>query len=173
MSAGKKHFCQAYIGIGSNLDSPEAQVGQAIVELRQMSDCCLTAVSSLYRSAPMGRTDQGDFINAVAAIMTCLGPRQMLASLRTIEDRHGRDRTVERWGPRTLDLDLLIFDELKIVSSDLIVPHPRIAERNFVLLPLCELAPRLMIPGLGEVTTLARDVAQSGIRIEKIGPSTF
>lgn len=168
MTVPRLRWCPIYVGIGSNLDSPEDQVRQAIVELGSLPDSCVTAVSSLYRSAPMGPADQADFVNAVAAMLTRLAPRELLAELQKIEDDHGRDREGPHWGPRTLDLDLLVFGNSSIAESDLIVPHPGICQRNFVLLPLCELAPNLMVPGMGTVTTLTDVIAGSNARIEKI-----
>lgn len=161
-------WCPVYVGIGSNLDSPEHQVRQAIVELGALPDSHLTAVSSLYRSAPLGPADQADFINAVATMLTRLEPRELLGELQKIENNHGRDRSGPRWGPRTLDLDLLVFGASTIAENDLTVPHPGIGERNFVLLPLCEVAPGLVVPGLGTVKNLSDAIARSDARIEKI-----
>ena len=159
----------AYVGIGSNLQSPIEQVTTAMAELQHLPDSVVTQTSSLYRSSPMGPADQADFINAVAALMTRLTPHELLANLRKIEDAHDRDRAAERWGPRTLDLDLLVFSD-RVVSDDiLIVPHPGIAQRNFVLLPLCELAPHLEVPGLGTVTALIDARAENGGTLEKLG----
>ena len=161
-------WCPAYVGIGSNLDSPRDQVLAAIGDLDSLPDTIVTGSSSLFRSAPFGPVEQGDFINAVAAVMTQLSAHQLLFELRTIEDSHGRKRDGERWGPRTLDLDLLIFGDEKINDDVLTVPHPGISERNFVLLPLCELAPHLIVPGMGSVTALTDAVTDSGDRIERI-----
>lgn len=169
MTTLRTRWSPAYVGIGSNLNSPEEQVRQAILELKSLPDCRVTSVSALYRSAPMGPADQADFINAVAALLTSLTPHALLATLQGIEDAHGRKRYGERWGPRTLDLDLLIFGSRIIEDDDLTVPHPGIRERNFVLLPLCELAPQLNVPGMGAVSALTQVVADSEARIEKIG----
>lgn len=168
MTAPRLRWCPIYVGIGSNLNSPQKQVMQAITELKSLPDSCVTAVSALYRSAPMGPADQADFVNAVVAMLTRMAPLEILAALQKIEDDHGRDRDAERWGPRTLDLDLLVFGDKTIAESDLTVPHPGICERNFVLLPLCELAPNLMIPGMGMVATLTDVVVGRNGRIEKI-----
>ena len=159
----------AYIGIGSNLDDPIVQVTQAIAELADVPDSFFCGVSSLYRSSPMGSVEQPDYINAVAALVTRLEPKELLQNLREIEDKHDRRRTGERWGPRTLDLDLLAFSDVVTSDEVLTLPHPGIAERNFVLLPLCELAPHLEIPGLGSVVALVNAVPGIGDDLEKLG----
>jgi 2-amino-4-hydroxy-6-hydroxymethyldihydropteridine diphosphokinase len=161
-------WCPAYVGIGSNLESPQEQVVSAIREISALPDTVVTRSSSLFRSAPYGPIEQGDFVNAVAAIMTQLTAHQLLSEMRTIEDNHGRARDGERWGPRTLDLDLLVYSDEQIADDVLTVPHPGISERNFVLLPLYELAPHLIVPGQGSVTTLTNAVIKSGGRIERI-----
>lgn len=145
----------AYIGLGSNLDSPEDQVSSALTELGEADDIVLCLQSRLYRSAPLGPTDQPDFVNAVAGIVTTLAPLTLLDRLHEIENRHARDRQVERWGPRTLDLDLLAYSREIIQSEQLTLPHPGIAERNFVLLPWREIAPHYRVPGLSSVAILA------------------
>ena len=117
----------------------------------------------------MGPADQPDYINAAAAMLTRLAPKELLRKLREIEDKHDRRRTGERWGPRTLDLDLLAFSDVVTADEVLTLPHPGIAERNFVLLPLCELAPHLEIPGLGSVTALVNAVTGIGDDLEKLG----
>lgn len=169
--AGPRWF-PVYVGIGSNLDDPEQHAAQAITDLRALSNCFLTAVSSLYRSAPMGPADQPDYINAVAALLTTLAPHDFLDELQKIEIRHGRQRDGERWGPRTLDLDLLIFGGRQIADERLTVPHTGIAERIFVLLPLCELAPQLDAPGMGTVSALLYALDESAALIEKIEQAT-
>ena len=168
MSSAAQYFHPAYIGIGSNLDSPESQVRSAVDELGSLPDTIVTGASSLYQSAPFGPVEQGDFVNAVVALLTRLSAHELLSQLQVIENNHSRNRDVERWGPRTLDLDLLVFSEQRINDDVLTVPHPGISERNFVLLPLCELAPHLIVPGLGSVEMLAAGACTSGGRIEKI-----
>jgi len=172
MNARRPRWQPAYIGIGSNLDEPREHVSKAIAELKIMQECVVTGVSSIYRSAPMGPQDQADFINAAVAMLTQKTPQQLLDALRIIEDGHGRRRDGEHWGPRTLDLDLLVFGSLKISVADLTVPHPGIPERNFVLLPMCELAPQLMVPGMDTVAALAGAVSGPDDRIEKISEDT-
>ena len=144
----------AYVGIGSNLADPRQQVEQAIAALRTLPRTSLVARSSLYRSAPLGTVPQPDFINAVAALATGLDVTELFQRLQAIESGQGRIRGV-RWGPRVIDLDLLVFADALIASAELTVPHPGIAERNFVLLPLQEIAPDLIIPGLGRVADIA------------------
>lgn len=138
----------AYIGIGSNLDHPEAHVRRAMDELDSLPHSRVVARSSLYRSAPVGYARQPDFINAVAALETALGARELLRDLQQLEARHGRERSF-RDAPRTLDLDLLLFGAARIQEADLVVPHPRMHERAFVLEPLTEIAPSAEIPGHG------------------------
>ena len=143
----------AYIGLGANLDDPAAQVELAMEELARLAESRLTARSSLYASAPVGYAEQPDFINAVAAIETRLSPRALLEALLDIEHTHGRNRTF-RNAPRTLDLDLLLYGDAHFHEENLTLPHPRMHERAFVLLPLLEIAPELVIPGHGQANTL-------------------
>ena len=152
----------AYIGLGSNLEDPANQVRRAFDALAALPESRLVARSRLYRTPPMGPVAQGDFINAVAGLLTQLAPATLLAALRDIETSQGRARG-ERWGPRTLDLDLLVHGPHVIASGDLTVPHPGIAERAFVLAPLAEIAPGLVVPGMGVVDQLLRRLPAGGI----------
>jgi len=154
---------RVYIGIGSNLQQPIRQVQHALSALASLTDCQFIAQSRLYRSAPMGPQDQPDFINAVAALETTVSAHALLASLHAIEQAQGRTRNGERWGPRTLDLDILLFGEECINQPELQVPHPGLHERNFVLYPLHEIAPNLIIPGLGALTGLMALCPASGL----------
>jgi len=149
------HWYPAYIGLGSNLQKPAQQIEEALGLVAEIPDTRLVAVSSLYRSAPFGGVEQPDFVNAVASMMTQLVPLELLARLQDVENRQGRDRDEARWGPRVLDLDLLVYSAQTIDEPDLSVPHPGIGERNFVLLPLEEIAPDLVIPGLGRVAGIS------------------
>ena len=151
-----------YIGIGSNLEDPQAQVHKAQDDLHGLPESLLVATSALYRPVPMGPPDQPDYINAVARVDTQLEAAELLRELQTIEQRAGRERTV-KWGPRVLDLDLLIYGNERIAEDGLEVPHPGIRERNFVLLPLLSVAPDLEIPGLGPVQQLADAAGHEGI----------
>ena len=148
----------AHIGIGSNQDDPVRQVHRAFDELAGLSDTRLAARSSLYRTAPVGKLDQPDFVNAVARLETALPPAELLRELLAIEQRHGRVRG-QRDAPRTLDLDLLLYGDAVLQAPGLQVPHPRMHERAFVLLPLDEVSPGLTIPGQGPVSALLRAVA--------------
>jgi len=135
----------AYIGLGSNLDNPADQVLSAIEELQRLPASQLIATSSLYSSAPVGQIEQDDFINAAAMIETALMPLDLLDELQQIETRHHRQRLVH-WGPRTLDLDLLLYGDLLIDHPRLRVPHPEMIRRRFVIEPLLELNPDIEIP---------------------------
>ncbi|HVV68905.1 MAG TPA: 2-amino-4-hydroxy-6-hydroxymethyldihydropteridine diphosphokinase [Gammaproteobacteria bacterium] len=136
----------AYISLGSNLDNPIQQVKKAIFALQQIPDTTLFAYSSLYQSAPVGYWPQPDFINAVACIQTDLSAEKLLGELHSLEFQQGRVRNGEKNRPRTLDLDLLLYDDEIIQKPDLTIPHPRLHERAFVLLPLAEIAANLLIP---------------------------
>jgi 2-amino-4-hydroxy-6-hydroxymethyldihydropteridine diphosphokinase len=162
-----RHWVPVYVGIGSNLQMPARQIQDAIGLLENMPESRLVRQSSLYRSAPFGGVEQPDFVNAVAAMLTTLPPREFLEALQRIEMRQGRERNGTRWGPRILDLDLLVYSHATIGESGMTVPHPGIAERNFVLLPLGEIAPELVVPGLGRVADLPVNTDEPAIsRIE-------
>lgn len=150
----KPHWYPAYVGIGSNLQGPARQVETAAGLLDEHDDMRVVATSSLYRSAAFGGIEQPDFVNAVVAILTRLSAVELLHELQAIENRQGREREERRWGPRVIDLDLLVYAAQEIEESGLVVPHPGIHERNFVLLPLGEIAPDLVIPGLGRVASI-------------------
>ena len=143
-----------YIGLGSNKDNPAAQLELAIHTLRNIPGIQLDQCSGFYRSAPVGNIEQADFINAVCELETTLTPDSLLANLLDIERRHGRERTGAVNEPRTLDLDLLLYGSEILNQGNLIVPHPRLHERAFVLYPLYEIAPKLEIPGLGSIARL-------------------
>jgi 2-amino-4-hydroxy-6-hydroxymethyldihydropteridine diphosphokinase len=168
MTSPGPHWRPAYIAIGSNLASPEDQVRTAIDELAAIPNSEMILSSSLYRSKPMGPQDQPDFINAVAVLLSQLDPAELLRELKQVENRHGRERDTQRWGPRILDLDLLVFGRHVIESDALTVPHPGIPSRNFVLLPLHEIAPYLEIPGSGTVTKLLAALGTATPGIEQV-----
>ena len=149
--AGRCHI--AYIALGSNLEQPVLQVRQAFEELEQLPFTQLLLRSALYRSEPLGRQDQPDFINAVVKIATGLAPHALLAALLAIEQHHGRMRESLN-APRTLDMDILLYDDLQYNDALLTVPHPRMHLRAFVLQPLQEIAPDCVIPGYGPVVDL-------------------
>ena len=154
---------RAYIGIGSNLDHPVAQVGQALQALHDLPACANVVGSPLYRTAPVGGPpDQPDYINAVVALDTTLAPDDLLKALQAIETAQGRVRTVH-WGARTLDLDLLLYDQTIRNDPWLTLPHPRLHQRAFVLQPLHDLAPLLTIPGRGTLAELLAFCSPQGI----------
>jgi 2-amino-4-hydroxy-6-hydroxymethyldihydropteridine diphosphokinase len=146
----------AFIALGANLDDPSQQVKQAMHELGSLPKTRLISQSRLYRSLPDGYTDQPDFINAVACVATRLTPRSLLEHLLEIEHRHGRVRTF-RNSPRTLDLDILLYNGLSLDEPGLHLPHPRMHERLFVLQPLAEIAPDIVIPGHGTASSRLKD----------------
>ena len=158
----------AYIGVGSNLESPARQLEQAINALGEIADTLVVLCSGLYRSAPFGPISQPDFVNGVVGLLTRLEPPVLLECLQSIEDAQGRDRSAARWGPRTLDLDLLACGSLVWEDNNLQLPHPGISERNFVLLPWAEIAPGFQVPGLKSVAGLASEAPEEP-RIEKLG----
>ena len=154
----------AYVGLGSNLGDSVAQVERALAALRALPDTRVIAVSSLYRSKPFGPVMQGDFVNAVAALVTTQSLRAFFTMLRALETPLGRRPSAERWGPREIDLDLLAFGALQCRDHDLVVPHPGIPERDFVLYPLRDVAPDLHLPGMGVVSRLAASVPDRGLQ---------
>jgi 2-amino-4-hydroxy-6-hydroxymethyldihydropteridine diphosphokinase len=160
---GKTRWYPAYVALGSNLDRPTRQVETALHLLDDIPRTRLFGRSSLYRSAPFGGVEQPEFVNAVAALLTTLDAPELLAALHDIEQRQGRERDGARWGPRVLDLDLLAYADVVLDQPGITLPHPGIAERNFVLLPLGEIAPDLVIPGLGRVADLPVDSDEPSI----------
>ncbi len=134
-----------YIGLGSNLGNPEAQINHALHAISKLADVVLANVSALYGSRPLGPQDQPDFINAVAEVRTQLAPLNLLHALQAIEESSGRIRT-RHWGPRTLDLDILLWQGLTLDEPVLRIPHPGITDRPFVLMPLYEIAPDICLP---------------------------
>lgn len=152
----------AFVALGSNLEDPIAQVRAGLRELAALPGTRLVAASSLYRNPPAGYRDQPDFVNAVAQIETHLAPRELLNALLEIERRHGRARDFPN-APRTLDLDILIYGEREILETGLTIPHPRMLERAFVLVPLAEIAPAAVVPGAGDVSRLVARVDTTGM----------
>lgn len=155
-------MARAFIALGANLNQPRQQVLAAFAELASTPGVRLLQRSSLYRTTPVGYLDQPDFINAACAIETTLKPQELLAALLSIERCHGRMREFPN-SPRTLDLDILLYDDLILEQNHLTLPHPRMHQRAFVLEPLREIAPGLEIPGRGRVEDLARAIGESGI----------
>lgn len=157
---------QVFIALGSNLEDPVFQIRKAFDELARLPASRLLACSSLYRSAPVGRYDQPDFINAVVQIETSRSPHDLLKALLEIEQSHGRVRRLPN-DPRTLDLDMLMYDELKCNGQNLTLPHPRMHQRAFVLEPLMEIAQDCYIPGHGTVVELLAACAEQQLEREK------
>jgi 2-amino-4-hydroxy-6-hydroxymethyldihydropteridine diphosphokinase len=145
---------RAYVGLGANLGDRSAMLRTAVEQLRREPDITVAAVSSVRETDPVGFVDQPRFLNAAAAVDTELSARELLDRLLGIERRLGRTREGPRFGPRTIDLDLLLYGDDRLEQPDLEVPHPRLHERLFVLEPLLELDPELVVPGRGTVSAL-------------------
>jgi 2-amino-4-hydroxy-6-hydroxymethyldihydropteridine diphosphokinase len=163
MSQSRPRWLPAYVGVGSNLSDPRAQVTRALGALGLIPGCQLVVSSPLYRTRPFGEVVQPAFVNAVAGLLTQLSPEDLLAALRGLEHELGRQAPRERWGPRLIDLDLLVVGRETRATESLVLPHAGIAERDFVLYPLADIAPGLDVPGLGNVTALRERVANRGI----------
>ena len=156
----------AFIALGSNIDNPLLHVRRALRDIDELLETALLKVSSLYQTAPVGITQQPQFVNAVAQIATTLSPHDLLMQLNAIEAQHGRLRnsaSEARNGPRTLDLDILLFDDSQMSERGLTIPHPRMHERAFVLLPLLEIAPQVVIPGKGIAKQFLVSLDVSGV----------
>ncbi len=153
----------AFIGLGANLGDPIVTVGNALRDLGQIDGIRLLQQSSLYGSKALGPGSQPDYVNAVAQVQTTHYPHDLLDVLLALEARHGRVRDGQRWGPRTLDLDLLLYAELQLNDYRLTLPHPEIKRRNFVLVPLLELVPDLRIPGQGSARALLDQIGTAGL----------
>lgn len=157
----------AYLGLGGNLGDPRAAMAAALRMIDAAPDASVAAVSSLYRTPPWGKTDQPDFLNAVAQIKTSLEPRGLLDLCLAAEQRLKRVRA-ERWGPRLIDIDVLIFGDRRIKEEGLEIPHPRLTERAFVLVPLAEIAPALSIDG-STASSLSAAADRAGIQRVEVG----
>ena len=155
---------RAFIALGSNLQDPASQIRQALAGIAELPQTTLVRSSSLYRTAPVGYDGQPDFINAAAEVTTALPPTALLKALLHIEALHGRERPFPN-APRVLDLDLLLYEDLILQTPTLTLPHPRMHNRGFVLLPLAEIAPQLEIPGHGRVSDLADQCTDQGISL--------
>jgi 2-amino-4-hydroxy-6-hydroxymethyldihydropteridine diphosphokinase len=153
----------AYVGLGSNLNDPRAQVLAAVEKLRALANTRVVALSPLYGSKPFGPVKQGDFVNAVAGLLTQLDAPTLLAEAKAIERALGRPEKYERWGPRVIDLDILVYGRETRADPALTIPHPGIVERNWVLYPLADIAPSLDIPGVGRVAALKGSIAPEGL----------
>ncbi|MBC7656428.1 MAG: 2-amino-4-hydroxy-6-hydroxymethyldihydropteridine diphosphokinase [Frankiaceae bacterium] len=157
---------RAFVGMGGNIGDVANTLMEAIWALEALPQTSVRSQSDLYRSPPWGRTDQAEFINAVVELQTRLAPSILLDRLIEIEERFGRVRNAdERWGPRTLDLDLLLYGDQTIQVPGLCIPHPHLHERGFVLVPLAQIAPNLDVPGQGRVADLLADIDASAITL--------
>lgn len=154
-----------YIGLGSNLSDPQQQIINALTALENIEQSQLVAVSSLYYSRPMGPQDQPDYMNAVAALNTSLSPIELLNNLQSIEKNAGRERKGNRWGARILDLDILLFGQETINNERLIIPHYGLTLREFVLIPLAEIAPQLTLPDGKSISFLASIIDINGLKV--------
>jgi len=163
IDSSPERWVPAYIGIGSNLQNPIAQVERGFDALAGLPSSLLIARSPLYKSAPLGPQNQPAFINAAAGILTQLAPERLLQALKQLEADLGRTLPIERWGPRIIDFDLLVYGDLRLVSTHLTIPHPGIPERAFVVYPLRDIAPDLDIPGMPKLADLERRAVWTGI----------
>lgn len=155
---------EVYLGLGSNLLQPEKQIEAACASLAALPDIHFIKCSSLYQSHPMGPQDQPDFVNAVVHIETTLVPDMLLQRTQSIENQQGRVRKADRWGPRTLDVDILLYGEQQIDKEHLTVPHSGMKQREFVLYPLFEIAPDLILPCGDKLSALIRSCPINGLQ---------
>ncbi|MBB86418.1 MAG: 2-amino-4-hydroxy-6-hydroxymethyldihydropteridine diphosphokinase [Xanthomonadales bacterium] len=161
----------AYLGLGANLGVPSTTLGAAVRAIRLWPQTRCTAVSRLYHSAPMGPADQPDYCNAVVQVSTQLAPRALLAEAQATEQRFGRTRSETRWGARSLDIDLLLCGGDEFVADDLVLPHPGLEERSFVVFPLLDVAPDLHLPNGRVLSELAGRISRADLhRVEAWAP---
>jgi 2-amino-4-hydroxy-6-hydroxymethyldihydropteridine diphosphokinase len=163
-ATAQARWLPAYVGIGSNLDEPAEQVRRALVALGTLTATRLVASSPLYRTPPLGEVPQPPFVNAVAGLLTQLAPEELLEELRRLERALGREPPRERWGPRRIDLDLLVMGRESRATDALRLPHPGVTQRDFVLFPLADIAPDLEVPGAGRVGDLLARVTDRGVQ---------
>lgn len=161
----RAHWRPVYLALGSNLDDPVAQLRRGIASLEAVDGLRIYRVSSFVQSPPADGSDQPDYINAVVAGMTVLTSQDLLTACRSIESEQGRDPSAPRWSARTLDIDILAVGQEQSDEPALTLPHPRLAERAFVLQPLAEIAPTLRIPGIGRVAVLAQALGAAALPI--------
>jgi 2-amino-4-hydroxy-6-hydroxymethyldihydropteridine diphosphokinase len=162
----------AYIGLGSNLSTPQKQLEEALKAIESHSQMALVLSSHFYSSSPMGPQNQSDYINAVCKIKTSLQPQELLEVLQHIENQQGRKRVADRWGPRTLDLDILLYNDISLVTEKLTLPHYGMKDREFVLVPLFEISPDLIMhDGRTLSTWVAKCNLESLYRIKREPPA--
>ncbi|NCA69827.1 MAG: 2-amino-4-hydroxy-6-hydroxymethyldihydropteridine diphosphokinase [Sphingobacteriia bacterium] len=166
------HPIATYIALGSNLSQPAKQIRTALTELAGLPETALLGASRLYRTAPVGPPGQPDYVNAVAGLRTRLAPRELLTALQEIEAAHGRRRDGTRWGPRTLDLDILLYGDEQVIEPGLTIPHPELTRRAFVLIPLADIAPlTLLLPGGRTLAELVACCERTGVEpLDSPGP---
>ena len=155
---------EVYIGLGSNLAAPKKQLQDACARLAELPNSTLVTCSSLYQSLPMGPQDQPDYVNAVAKLDTKLAPETLLQQTQKIELQQGRVRKAEQWGPRTLDLDILLYGQQQIETENLNIPHIGMKQREFVLYPLYEIAPDLILPSGEKLRELVKACPANGLQ---------
>lgn len=163
MAAGAELWQPAYVGLGSNLGDSQAMLERAIAGLGRVPQTRVVLISPFYRTRPFGPVDQGDFLNAAVALLTRRSPTELWRALRALEIELGRQPARVRWGPREIDLDLLVHGAERLEGPELLLPHPGISERDFVLYPLRDIAAAMNVPGLGRVDELAARVVNRGI----------
>ena len=154
---------KVYIGLGANLKEPLLQLRNALIALEQIAQTKLVCASRFYGSKPMGPQDQPDYVNAVACIETALSPEALLDELQRIELEQGRERKDERWGPRTLDLDILLFGEQEINTPRLTIPHYGLCNREFVVYPMLEIAPQIVLPNGKSLCEISAKLPLNGL----------
>lgn len=164
-----QRWTPAYVGLGSNMGEPLKQVIAAFSTLAELPDSRLIARSPLYRSAPIGPGDQPWYVNAAAGLLTRRSPDQLLDDLLGLEREFGRQRDGRRWGPRTLDLDLLLYGRLIMEEPRLVIPHPQLTNRNFVVYPLLRIAPHLQLPDGRKLSAIRDQLGSDGL--EEILPA--
>lgn len=156
---------QAFIALGSNLHEPVDQIERAIAALDVLAGCKVEARSPLYCNDPIGPQPQPEFVNAVVELRTALDPHELLKALKAVELSMGRAASGARWGPRVIDLDLLLYADREIRDQDLTIPHPEMSNRRFVLEPLFNIAPDLVVPGLGMLSEVLKRAPNHEMRI--------
>jgi len=155
----------AYVGLGGNQDNPVAHVSRALAELDELDGCRVSGRSPLFRSAPLGPAEQDWYVNAVAEVRVSLQPLTLLRQLQALEKAHGRAPPTLRWGPRPLDLDILLYGDRIIDTPDLAIPHPGLTSRNFVVYPLLHIAPDLVLPDGRPLSEVAAGLKWEGLKI--------